>query len=77
MSESKPRNPPLFWQIETREPGVQGPVVTSITLRDLFAAAALAGLCVGESYQSFEAYAHDAYKMADAMLAAREQGDGE
>ena len=73
MSESKPRNPPLFNVIHAKA----GDMETELTLRDLFAAAALAGLCVGESQGSFDAYAHDAYKMADAMLAAREQGDGE
>jgi hypothetical protein len=42
------------------------------TLRDLFAGQALAGLCADPKYsRSNEMYAARSYKMADAMLEAR------
>ena len=47
-----------------------------ITLRDLFAAATLAG-CSGASWIKAEDCAEWAYELADAMLAAREGGDDE
>ena len=44
------------------------------TLRDEFAASALAGLCVDpESRSTYEAFAKSSYKMADAMLKSRKQ----
>jgi len=42
------------------------------TLRDYFAAKAMAGMCEEVSrYDQFDSCAKDAYKMADAMLEAR------
>lgn len=43
-----------------------------MTLRDYFAAQALAGMCAASMNGSFESYAQDAYGHADAMLRARE-----
>lgn len=47
-------------------------------LRDEFAAAALTGLCSGPySIADFAAVAQKAYKLADAMMTARDQPDAE
>lgn len=42
-------------------------------LRDEFAKSAMESLIICEGYSKFEDIAEDAYKMADAMLTAREQ----
>ena len=44
-----------------------------MTLRDYFAARALQGLISTEGASSAERYAEIAYKLADAMLKAREE----
>jgi hypothetical protein len=51
--------------------------VPGLTLRDLFAAAALVGSLANQSCRgSINDFATDAYRFADAMLAAREsKGD--
>ena len=64
-------------------PAVQGvrsaednePAVPGMTLRDYFAAAVLTGICSVPDYtdtSSADVVARDAYRMADAMLKARE-----
>lgn len=45
---------------------------TGMTLRDYFAAKALQGLLASETVATREVFAAGAYKMADAMLKARE-----
>lgn len=50
-----------------------GALEDGMTMRDFFAAHALAGLVVGRSMYPIE-WAEAAYEMADAMLAAREKG---
>ena len=48
-------------------------IVEQPTLRDQFAMAALTGMMATNSTNDVMAYVRDAYKMADAMLAAREE----
>lgn len=59
---------------------------TDVTLRDLFAAAALTGAIasphglrdeLGDDVKRASQYARAAYAFADAMLRAREENDGE
>ncbi|MBZ5588131.1 MAG: hypothetical protein LAO05_06170 [Acidobacteriia bacterium] len=70
MSEAKPANPPLFDTMEIQDTIY----VTSVTLRDLFAAFALAGLAAYRgNIGSWGDYAAEAYTFADAMLAERER----
>lgn len=46
---------------------------SGMTMRDYFAAKAMQSMCDEVSrYDQFESVARDAYKMADAMLEARE-----
>jgi hypothetical protein len=45
---------------------------SGMSLRDWFAGQALAGLCANGEVASADVFAMAAYKMADAMLAARE-----
>ena len=45
-----------------------------MTLRDYFAGQALAGVMVASPEGGWCGWAHDAYKLADAMLAARGGG---
>ena len=47
---------------------------TDITLRDLFAAFAMAGLLAYADDQAFSSISDYAYRHADAMLAEREKG---
>ena len=66
--DSEPRNPTLF--------DLNGDLTTTteVTLRDLFAAAALGGFCVATAPAIDAAkYAHVSYALADAMLAERER----
>jgi hypothetical protein len=46
---------------------------SGMTLRDYFAAKAMQGLMASNVRASLEAFANQAYKMADAMLKAREE----
>ena len=49
--------------------------VGGMSLRDYFAAKAMQGhLAHGAEYATWQAFAEDAYAMADAMLAARKAG---
>lgn len=55
--------------------------VPSITLRDYFAAQAMAGMLAAETEPiehrpSWDVVAERAYEQADAMLAEREKGEG-
>ena len=64
---SKPKNPDLF------DGGIDG-ACTDVTLRDLFAAFALAGLLGrDEKYLDTLACSRAAYAAADYMLAEREK----
>lgn len=79
MSETKPENPPLF-ELENYSDVPHGTSLfgTDITLRDLFAAAALAGACVETDAGSIIDRSNCAewcYGMADAMLAERAKGE--
>jgi len=51
---------------------VQTQMMTPVSLRDYFAAAALQGELSGDWDRKFDSYAKDAYLFADAMLRARE-----
>lgn len=66
-----------FPQIETirDDPRLFGDLrsVGGMSLRDYFAAAALTGICIKDSWLP-EATAEAAYRRADAMLAEREKG---
>lgn len=82
---SKPENPPLFW-LEFQRQSLDEPPsyhpVTDIGLRDLFAAAALAGMnacstIAPDFIENEEEVAGRCYEMADAMLAEREKRDGD
>ena len=71
---STPSNPQLFPWMKDGD--------TPVTLRDLFAAFALAGLYASEAVEggpdySWESVAKNAYGTADAMLKRREESDGE
>lgn len=73
MSKS---NPPLFSGVHVHG-GQAQEYSTDITLRDLFAAAALIGnLAMEPSRADYEIHAEDAYSQADAMLAERERRMG-
>lgn len=69
MSE-KPYNPELFEHTVAGDP-MQSQYGTDVTLRDLFAAAAL--LVSGSRGLGPVILAQDAYGLADAMLAEREK----
>ncbi len=60
-------NPPAFPQYITSNNGAY--VYGGMTLRDYFAAKAMLRTSVGSSYEQL---AKNAYEIADAMLAARE-----
>lgn len=47
--------------------------ISGVTLRDLFAMTALAGVTTGEAVVDREMCAEHCYKLADAMLKAREE----
>lgn len=70
-TEQKPDNPPLFfaWDPDRGDE----PITTEVTLRDLFAAFALAGAISrdGEDISDAKQEARYAYAYADAMLAER------
>ena len=68
MADKKPSNP-LVLSIGEQTQSVE------IGLRDIFAAAALAGLISAypDSDAGIEGIAHDAYSFSDAMLAEREK----
>jgi len=63
-----PSNPEAYKQYNRIEQGM--------TLRDYFAAKAMQGLAVGVNDPDYEVIATMAYKMADAMLAARNAKEG-
>ena len=67
------KNPLLFHiaSLGDEEPQTQ---VTDITLRDLFAAFAIAGVTYNDHVTERRYIAIEAYEMADAMLAQREVG---
>lgn len=72
MSETKPSNPPIITS------GDQAGVYSPVTLRDLFAAAALAGMFANPNYDASSLdFAKMAYDDATAMLAERERREGE
>jgi hypothetical protein len=48
-------------------------IAEGMTLRDYFAAKAMQGLMASNVRASLEAFANQAYKMADALLKAREE----
>jgi hypothetical protein len=48
-------------------------VLPSVGLRDYFAGQALAGMLAWEGGGTIDAYARDAYRLADAMMIAREE----
>lgn len=72
MSEKKPNNPPAFACAATA-----GLTQTGMTLRDYFAAKAMAQMMIDPIRKHYdgELIAEDAYKMADLMLIEREQDD--
>ena len=78
----KPKNPPLFWGLSELARKKMGPTQaecaakfgTDITLRDLFAAFAIFnGDSALEKYIAAKVLAESAYKLADAMLEARQR----
>ena len=73
MSE-RPFNPDLFTELET--PSGARLISSEITLRDLFAAAALYGFVIYTAAGEPVDVAASAYTLADAMLAEREKSDG-
>ena len=69
---------PAFPREEMRVTGLAvQPVQPGMSLRDWFAAHALAGMLANPSHEGLPAedWAHDAYMHADAMLAARAKGE--
>lgn len=74
MTDKKPDNPRII------EPGSLAPCWSTITLRDIFAAAAMQGrVAAADPLMSInmQNMAQAAYEMADAMLEAREVREGE
>ena len=72
MSE-KPKNPPLGHVAFDREADIWT-VDTDITLRDLFAVAAVAGMTANPRLDdSLEVFSRVAYSLADEMLREREK----
>jgi hypothetical protein len=69
-AEMKDKNTPAFPFVAEDESGMM--INMGMTLRDYFAAKALQGLISTEGAGSAERYAEIAYKLADAMLKARE-----
>ena len=70
---AKPENPPLFWQDRG-----QGEEPSEITLRDLFAAAALAGYRAKPEWTfPSEETSEQCYRDADHMLAERAKASDE
>jgi hypothetical protein len=63
---------PAFPQTEVDRDGLAVTHQTGMTLRDYFAAKAMQGLLVGTKTGSATVLATDSYKIADAMLKARE-----
>lgn len=61
-----------FVTANTYEPISEG----GMTLRDFFAAKAMQGLAVGVNDPDYEVIATMAYKMANAMMAARNAKEG-
>lgn len=71
---SKPINPTVINNPDRFDPEVDAMVSANVTLRDLFAAAALVGILAGRpTGQGIEhvARAPEAFRVADAMLAER------
>lgn len=68
---------PAFPLPEAAHPGAFPPdVAKGMTLRDYFAAKAMQGLLANSEVQATHAeFAAESYKMADAMLKAREVGN--
>lgn len=57
---------------EQKEKLQETPFVEAANLRDYFAAKAMQGMLVNGAFDKFDHIALDAYRMADAMLKARE-----
>ena len=78
VNDGGPAFPMAFQSLDRQgNPDSSPNVEWGMTLRDYFAAKALAGMCAdSEISGSAEAYAESAYKFADAMLAARANGGG-
>ena len=49
------------------------PGYAGMTLRDYFAAKAMQGMMAGNWNTNYDAWAEDAYQLADAMLRARQE----
>ena len=62
-------NPPAFPNDAAKHPFDK----VGMTLRDYFAANAMQGLLSSDVYAPLETFAKQSYKVADAMLAAREK----
>ena len=80
MSDKNDR--PAFPYTEYNQDGSLYNTERGMSLRDWFAGQALAGFCANQNafpteQWHFDALADDAYRMADATLAAREKGGGE
>lgn len=65
-------NPPAF-PLHNHGAQTLGLHVTGMTLRDYFAAKAMQGLLSSDVNAPLETFAKQSYKVADAMLAAREK----
>ena len=66
-------NPPAFPSYEYQKSYGQMMAVGGMTLRDYFAAKAMQGLLTSDDIDASFATAVLCYRMADAMLAAREE----
>ena len=65
-------NPPAF-PLHNHGAQTLGLHVTGMTLRDYFAAKAMQGLLSSDVNAPLETFAKQSYKVADAMLSAREK----
>lgn len=79
MSEKSPKLFDRQWEHGDGRAADRKVIATEVTLRDLFAMAALAGYRAQHVHTILPAKsaAEWAYQDADAMLAARREGDGE
>lgn len=72
MTNTKKTRGPAFPLVEPNEPCA---VCPGMSLRDWFAGQAMKSFLLADGTTNFDQRAKEAYEMADAMLAAREESE--